>query len=393
MEVPLGKLLPPAPVPDVLLIAGEHSGDQHAARLVRAALDRRPGLKVAALGGPALEHAGAQMIFQLTDYSVVGLWEVLKNYRTFKSLFEQVVQWIARYQPKAVCFVDYPGFNLRVAKRLHDLGITRKGGGRVCSLYYIGPQIWAWKAHRRHRMAAILDKLAVIFPFEVECYRDTALSAQFVGHPFVDPLYHSPLSYSPEGSVLLLPGSRLQAVARIFPVMLQAWARLYPDYPEAHAVVVYPSVVIKEHLKAILQQFPQANQRLIFQHSSEPVPARAVLTSSGTMSLNCALAGIPGAIVYRAHPFTYWAGKLVVKIPYLGIANLLDPTHPVYPEYLQDEARPEKLAAELRACLEADHRRREADAKATQLQKILRAGTELDAATWLLESLAEDGPN
>ncbi len=392
MDTPLVKLMPPTRVPDVLLIAGEHSGDQHAARMVRTALERRPGLQVAALGGPALEDAGAQIIFHLTDYSVVGLWEVLKNYSTFQTLFQQTVDWIARFQPKAVCFVDYPGFNLRLAKRLRDLRLTRKGGGRIQSLYYIGPQIWAWKAHRRHRMAAILDKLAVIFPFEVECYRDTSLPTQFVGHPFVDPLYQSPLSYAAEGAVLLLPGSRLQPVSRIFPIMLQAWSLLHFQYPEARAVVVYPSVAIRDHLKVILQAFPQADQNLIFQHSSEPVLARAVLTSSGTMSLNCALAGIPGAIVYRAHPFTYWVGKMVVKIPYLGIANLLAPSHPIYPEYLQNQARPEKLAAELRTCLESDHRHQQAAAQARMLRHILQTQTKLDAAAWLLESLSEDLP-
>ena len=141
----------PAPASDrvdLLVIAGEHSGDQHAATLVRDLRAQRPGVSVVALGGPALAQAGAQLLHDLTASSVVGLVEVLKNYPFFKALFEETLRWIAEYRPRAICFVDYPGLNLRLAKALRERGLSVKGGGAIQLLYYISPQIWAWKAKR-----------------------------------------------------------------------------------------------------------------------------------------------------------------------------------------------------------------------------------------------------
>jgi lipid-A-disaccharide synthase len=160
---------------DLLIIAGEHSGDEHAAVLISHLLAIRPELKVAAIGGQKMEAAGAQLLFDLTHLSVVGFFEVLKHYKYFKQLFGAVVDWVEKHGPRAILFVDYPGFNLRLAKTLFDKGIAHKAGGSTQLLYYIGPQIWAWKAKRRFEMARLLDGLSVIFPFEVECFADTDL--------------------------------------------------------------------------------------------------------------------------------------------------------------------------------------------------------------------------
>jgi len=151
--------------PDLLVIAGEASGDEHAARLIHDLKVRRPDVRVATLGGPKLQEAGAQLIFDLSAHGVVGLIEVLKNYRFFSSVFKQTVAWIEKYKPRAVLLVDYPGFNLRLADRLYKNRTSRKGGGKLPVLYYISPQIWAWKKNRRFKMAKWLDALAVIFPF------------------------------------------------------------------------------------------------------------------------------------------------------------------------------------------------------------------------------------
>jgi lipid-A-disaccharide synthase len=146
--------------PDLLVIAGEHSGDEHAARMVRELLASGKVSNVCAVGGPALEKAGAQLLCDLTAFSVVGLFEVLKHYGEFKRLFNAVVEWVRAYRPRAVCLVDYPGFNLRLAKALKKAGLSRKGGGDIAVFDYIGPQIWAWKARRRFTMARDLDALA-----------------------------------------------------------------------------------------------------------------------------------------------------------------------------------------------------------------------------------------
>lgn len=370
---------------DILFIAGEHSGDQHAAKLIEQLRARRPELGIAALGGPEVSRAGAQLLFDLTASSVVGIVEVLKNYSFFKTLFSSTVSWIREYKPRAVCFVDYPGFNLRLARALFDAGLSAKAGGPVKTLFYISPQIWAWKAGRRFTMAKHLDGMAVIFPFEVECYGDTSLVPEFVGHPFLADDYVSPVAYDPNGPVLLLPGSRKQAVGRIFPVMLEG----YRQFGQRRAVVLAPSQEIVDVLRTAnpppeveLRRGSEAVQDMY----RGPVRAAAVLTSSGTMSMHCALAGIPGAVVYRANPLTYVLGRLLVKVPYLGIANLLL-KEPMYPEYIQGAATPQALAKELSDCIQNPERRRITAERAERLRANLRQPSANTAADWLLRQL------
>ena len=159
----------------MLIIAGEHSGDEHAAQLVADMRVTNPDLNVACLGGARLAAEGAQLLYDLTAVSIVGFVEVAKHFRFFKKLFDQTFDWIERHRPKHICLVDYPGFNLRLAEQLFKRGLSVKGGGTIGISYYIGPQVWAWKAKRRFTMARILDRLGVIFPFEVECFTDTDL--------------------------------------------------------------------------------------------------------------------------------------------------------------------------------------------------------------------------
>ncbi len=363
---------------DLLIVAGEHSGDEHAARMVRELLAKQPGLAVAALGGPKLAAAGAQLLHDMTASSVVGLVEVVKNYPFFKALFEETLRWIAAHGPRAVCFVDYPGLNLRLAAALRERGLSVKGGGKIKTLYYISPQIWAWKAGRRFAMARELDAMAVIFPFEVKCYADTTLPVEFVGHPFVAPDYAAPVSYDPSGAILLLPGSRVQAVKRIFPALVagfESYARGAPR--EAWATVLFPS----DEILAVLQA-AKAPPNVRLQRLGGPVAASAVLTSSGTMSMHCALAGIPGAVAYRANPLTYLLGKMLVNVEHLGIANLLL-GEPMYPEYLQGAASPAALAAELRACTSDPVRRARTAEQAARLRAGLSVPANGTVADWL----------
>ena len=358
---------------DVLIVAGEHSGDEHGARMVRELLAKQPELQIAALGGPELAGAGAQLLHDLTASSVVGFVEVLKNYSAFRAVFCETLRWIAEHQPRAVCFIDYPGFNLRLAAAMRERKLSIKGGGTIKALYYISPQIWAWKPKRRFTMARDLDALAVIFSFEVDCYADTKLPVEFVGHPFVAPDYVSPVTYDPAGVVLLLPGSREQAVKRIFPVLLGG----FYAFGGHDAVVLYPSEEIHQVLLAMK---PPPNIRL--QPAGVPIAATAVLTSSGTMSMHCALAAIPGAIAYRTNPLTYLLARWWVKVDYIGIANLLL-KEPMYPEFIQGAATPQALAAELHACVDSPARRTRTAAQAARLRALLSQPTGGTAADWL----------
>ncbi len=392
---------------DLLIVAAEHSGDEHAARLVRGLLERNPALKVCALGGPRLAAAGAQLLRDLTGSSAMG-FAVIAKISHYRALIASIVDWIGRHRPRAVCFVDSSGLNLRIAQGLFDRGYSAKAGGPTKALYYISPQIWASRAGRRFEMAKHLDGLAAIFPFEPAVYGDTALPVEFVGHPFVAPDYVAPVSYDPSGPVLLLPGSRKGPVARIFPVLLagyKAWGAQRP------AVVLYPSEKIREVLQAEMARWPELHDRVQLRTVTEggavspvvveaeaarngvralprAVAASAVLTSSGTMSMHCALAGIPGVVTYRTDPLTYFIGRMLVKVEHIGIANLLL-KEAMYPEYIQGAARAEVFARELKDCLENPVRRERTAAQAGHLRALLAQPTAGSAVEWMLRQLGE----
>jgi len=379
---------PPFPLPapaggaaDLLVVAGEHSGDEHAARMVSGLLRRRPSLRVAALGGARLEGAGAQLLFDRTALSVVGLGEVVRNLGFFRRLIEETVRWIGLHRPRAVCFVDNSGVNLRIAEQLRLRGISAKGGGSVRTLYYISPQVWASRRGRRFDMARNLDALAVIFPFEVGCYADTGLRVDFVGHPFMAPDYVAPVRHDPSGPVLLLPGSRPKAVGLIMPELLAGFMQFLKKGPARQAVVLYPGAGIRSVLESMALP-PEVSLR----QTGSPVAAGAVLTSSGTMSMHCALAGIPGAIAYRTDLLTYLMGRWLVNVPYLGIANILL-GEPLYPEYIQGAATPAALAAELSACLGDPSRASRTREQSGDLKAMLVNPAGLTESDWIARNL------
>lgn len=370
---------------DLLIIAGEHSGDQQAARLLAKLQRKAPELNICAIGGEALQTQGAQLLFDLTAHSVVGLFEVLRHYGFFKRFFDETLRWINEQRPRAVLFVDYPGFNLRLATQLYKQGLAKKSGGDIRLLYYIGPQIWAWKAKRRFKMAKMLDALGVIFPFEVDCYNDTDLPVTFVGHPFMDEAYTLPVRYEKDAPILLLPGSRKAAVKRIFPILLDAFALYLKKHPAATANAVYPSEVIRALLQETLQkQSPEVRNALSLVPKETPLTASAALTSSGTMSLNVALAGIPASIAYRANPLTYAIGRMLVDIRYLGIANLLL-DRPAMPEFIQGAAKPAVLAKRLEAAIHTEQPRLDAQQAAAEIAALLTAES-TPPEKWVLEA-------
>lgn len=379
----------PVPIdgpPDLLIIAGEHSGDEHAAKLLTSLMEKRPGLRVASMGGPALQAAGAQLIYDMTAVSIVGFVEVVRKYGFFKELFGKTLDWIEQHRPRHICLVDYPGFNLRLAEQLAARGLSKKGGGCIGLSYYIGPQVWAWKAGRRFRMEAVLDRLGVIFPFEVDCYKDTSLPVECVGHPFMGEDESLPFSYDADGPVLLLPGSRSAAVMRIFPVLLEGFARARQKKTDLKALVIYPDEKIKSVLEMVLQRYPLLREHVSFSiRGGIELPARAVLMSSGTMSLAVALSGIPGAITYRLNPFSYLLGRILVKLPYIGIANILL-NRSLHKEYIQHHAKADRLAAELIQAT-AEGAAEEAAEAAKELAVLLSPKNQRDVAAWLLEGM------
>jgi len=373
---------------DLLVIAGEASGDEHAAVLVENLKKKFPNLNIAALGGKNLKESGADFLFDLVDHAVVGVFEVLKNYGFFKKLFFCTLEWISEFRPKAILLIDYPGFNLRLAEVLRKKGLSKKGGGEIQVLQYVSPQLWAWKPKRRFKMAKVLDSLAVIFPFEVNCYTDVSLPVSYVGHPFVSDDYRSPVRYDEKGPLLLLPGSRVQPIQRILPCFLDASEKLIQSYPNLKIEVPVPNLQIKDCVEQILAQRPLLQDRILVRGNLNDLKARVALMSSGTMSFAFALAGIPGVIAYKAHILTYLLGKILIKVPFLGMANLLMPDAPPYKELIQSEAHGESLSLAVEQILINQSESQKVFQQASmRLQDSLKSGQELEAVDWLTDVL------
>ena len=379
---------PKADSVDLLVIAGEASGDEHASILIEELLKDNPNVNVSALGGKCLKAKGAHLIYPLVDHAVVGLFEVLKNYFLFKNIFLKTLKWIQHYKPHTILLVDYPGFNLRLARELRKNGISVKGGGSVKLLQYISPQLWAWKPKRRFLMEEVLDGLAVLFPFEVECYRDTKLPVSFVGHPFGSEKYEPTVCYEPNSPLLILPGSRIQPVERILPVFLDAYEQLLHGFSDMDAYLPVPDKNIRSVVEKILMNRPELKKKVKVVPGSKKIKVRAALMSSGTMSLSCAVAGIPGVIGYRAHPITYLLGRLLVKVPHLGMANLLLSSNPPYPEFLQSSANGKNLKESMEIILNDHEARAKAEANSSKIIQSLRGPKEKNAKEWLNQGIS-----
>lgn len=372
---------------DLLIIAGEHSGDQHAAELVKQLRSCRPDTTIATFGGSALKHAGATLIFDMTKFSVVGLYEVIVNFFFFARLLKSVYSWILTNKPRAICFVDYPGFNLRLAKMLFDNKIANKSGGDIKLLYYISPQVWAWKAKRKYQIAKMIDSMATILPFEKQFFSNTNLDVLFVGHPFIHEHYKHDIIYKQNGPILLSPGSRKSAIKAIFPMLLESFSEILKHHPEKMAVVVYPNEEILNILRKILNKhFSNISGNVTFVSDGIQIGASAAIMSSGTMSLKCCLAGIPGAIVYKTHPLTYAIGKAVVKIKFLGMANILLGKG-VWREFLQSRFRPKSVAKYIIQCTHNEKSISAFETAAQELKQKLSRAIDMSVVDWIITAM------
>ena len=234
-------------------------------------------------------------------------------------------------------------------------------------------------------MEQVLDGLGVIFPFEVDCYKDTRLPVSFVGHPFTKSNYRSPVHYDSDGPLLLLPGSRRQPVERILPILLDAYEQLLILYPNLSAQIPVPDSRIRSVVDKILSKRNNSKDNIQVVEGGKILVAKAAMMSSGTMSLSCALAGIPGVIAYRAHPLTYLLGRLLVKVPYLGMANILLPDSPPYSEFIQQNAKGRILCQSMANILADNQARTQAEHNAKKLFECLTSSQEKSIVDWLVQ--------
>ncbi|MEM6885023.1 MAG: lipid-A-disaccharide synthase [Verrucomicrobiota bacterium] len=322
------------------LVAGEPSGDRHAATLARALKQCDPGATISGVGGRHLRSAGQKQLFDLASHAVVGLVDVIKNYASFRRMFYQVLNDVAERQPDVVVLIDFPGFNLRLAKQL------RRRHPNLKLVYYIAPQVWAWKSGRAKVMEKILDQLLVIFPFERKWFQEYApqLPVEWVGHPTLDEWDQtSMVTWEERDDVLmLLPGSRQREIDAHLPVFLEGVRQLHPLKPEMRFVLLAPDAHKAERIKERIEEEEGLPSILVEDgyHLTRLSHARLAWVASGTATLECAMAGLPMLVIYKTQPLTWWVGRQLVKLKWLSMVNVVA-GEKVVPEFLQNDARPE----------------------------------------------------
>jgi len=326
----------------IMIIAGEASGDMHGARLVRAIKKRSPDAFVFGVGAHAMQDEGTRIIIDSRQLSVVGLTEVISKLRTIYQAMGSVKKALKRLRPDLLILIDFPDFNFRVAAAARKL--------KIPVLYYISPQIWAWRQKRVKQIKRLVDHMAVIFPFEAAFYRKHRVPVTFVGHPLLDrippPSAHESKRSDVKNPVIgLLPGSREKEVTTLLPVMLQAAQQIYHSLPSAEFLVSCSTSIEEDLLKDIFRQHAGSLALTIVKGPVEPIFKESCILvgASGTVTLEAALYGTPTIIVYKVSPLSYWLGKRLIKVDYIGIVNLIAKKR-LMPELIQEDASPRTIA-------------------------------------------------
>ena len=326
----------------IYFVAGEASADNHGAALMRSLREFDTDLNFIGRGGPQMQAiSGEQFKNWIDDAAVLGLWEVIKKYGYFRRQFRETLDEIEKNKPDAVLLIDYPGFNLRLARALRNRSPNRK------IIYYISPQVWAWNRGRIKKMARFLDLMLCIFPFEADLYNKSGLRTVFVGHPMVDRLRGRKIDIKRDSNLIgLFPGSRMREVIKNFPIILGAARELLRARPALRFEIAAASDalaaeisdrLIDAHLKEGLFRVVTSEAAVTMQRAS------AGIVASGSATLEAAYFRLPFVLVYKVAWPTYLAARLVVNVEYLGMPNLLAEKE-VVPEFIQHRAKPGLIA-------------------------------------------------
>lgn len=346
--------------PRVVVVAGEASGDLHAAKLIHELGQLAPGLTASGIGGPALEKAGVQLLSRAEDLALVGFSEVFGKLGTIWRALKGLKAHLKATRPDLVILVDFPDFNFRVAKAAKRLGLK--------VLYYISPQVWAWRQKRAQTLAKLVDHLAVVFPFEKDFFTNTVpeLPVTFVGHPLLDEeaawaaRAGVPLPV-PAGAELigLLPGSRKGEIDRLLPLLLQAAAILRTKRPHLHFVLPVAPGLDQAVLDPHLEANPLSGLTVLPGRAAQVMAqSRLLLVASGTATLQAALAEVPMVVVYKTGALNYALASRLVKVAHIAMPNLIA-GRDLLPELIQERANPAALAAQGLALLENEAARQD----------------------------------
>jgi lipid-A-disaccharide synthase len=339
----------------LFFVAGEASGDTHGAGLMRALRDLSPDMRFIGRGGPRMrEVAGDEFIDWSEHSSVLGLWEVLKQYGYFRQQFAATIAQIRESNPDAVVLIDYPGFNLRLARAL------RTQLPKLKIIYYISPQVWAWNRRRIPKMARYLDLMLCIFPFEAELYNQSGLRTVFVGHPMIESLQARRISGGREGNLIgLFPGSRGREIRKILPIMFGAAMHILRAKPNVRFEIAAASANLAQQIQAgVAESGLQADAvRVTIGEASATMQRASVgMVASGTATLEAAYFRMPFILVYRVAWLTYVAARMVVRVAHIGMPNVLAGRQ-IVPEFIQDDAQPDLVGEAVLTLLHSEHAR------------------------------------
>ncbi len=373
----------------IMIVAGEASGDLHGSNLVRSALSLDPDLKFYGLGGENLRNAGIDLLFDLEHQGLFGFLEIVSSLRSTIGIYRSLKASLTRDRPSAVVLIDYPDFNLRLAKSAKRLGIP--------VFYYISPQLWAWRQGRVKKVDRYVDRMAVVFPFEPDFYQRYGVEVSFVGHPLLDVMdpprpkeeVKTELGFDPSQPLLgLLPGSRMSEIKAHLPLMLESARRLNAGRPNGVALAVAQADSLGSgELTPFLELGPKDVKLVAGRTHDLQNAADVILTASGTATLETALMLTPMVVIYRLKLLSYQIFRRMVKIEHVAMANLIAGEE-VVPELLQNDARPDNIVTELNRILESPEDRRRMVEGLTLIRKKLGGqGASLRAARLLLETI------
>lgn len=328
----------------IMIIAGEASGDLHGAKLVREIKQEKPQCSFIGIGGTQLAAAGMEVIVSSDQLAVVGLSEVIAHLSVILGALRAVKQVLLSQRPDLVILIDFPDFNLRVAKAAKNLGIK--------VLYYISPQLWAWRPGRVKTIKRYVDHMAVVFPFEVSLYQNKQVPVTFVGHPLVNSVKSSLSTFEAQQSfelspnqysVALIPGSRKAEIHRLLPVMLAAAKLLKIQHPTIQFILPIAPSIAETTLQAYLNHLDLEVKVVKHRIYDVMQACDAAITASGTVTLEAALMELPIVVIYKISWLSYHLAKLLINIPYISLTNIVAEKK-VVPELIQAAASPKAIA-------------------------------------------------
>jgi len=375
----------------ILMVAGEISGDLHGAHLMEAILRIDPEIQFFGVGGDRLEKTGMKILYHSQSLSVVGITEVLFKMGSIMKALRGLKQFLNQEKPDLAILIDFPDFNLRLAKIAHRRGIP--------VLYYISPQVWAWRPKRVHLIARCVKKMVVLFPFEIPFYEAVGVDVEWVGHPLLDivrPTLPKEIAFEQFGldpkrrTIALLPGSRIHEVKRLLPPLLSSAQLLQKEIPDLQFII------------PLAPGIPEAILSPWMRNISVPVKvvkgwtydamniSELLITASGTATLEAAILGKPMIVVYRVSFLSYWVGRGLIQVEHIGLVNLVAERE-IAPELIQNEVSPQRIADEaLRIMRDPILQRRMTEAMAGVRQSLGEPGAAQRAAS-IVTSLLYEG--